>query len=83
MHAGLRPDALRVADGETEISFARWNAIADVAAARSVSLARKPGDRIAVRMSVRHEWFFVHAAARIGALLLLVRLAPSFHPAGQ
>lgn len=79
MHAGLRPDALALVDGETEISFARWNAIADIVAARLTELGLKAGDRIAVRMSVRHEWFFLHAAAgKIGASIVGVnhRLSP-------
>jgi long-chain acyl-CoA synthetase len=79
MHAGLRPDALALVDGETEISFVRWNAIADVVAARLTELGLKAGHRIAVRMSVRHEWFFLHAAAgKIGASIVGVnhRLSP-------
>ena len=68
MHAGLNGDAIALIDGETQISFAEWNAIADRVAARLLALGVKPGDRIAVRTNVRHEWFFIHAAAgKIGA----------------
>jgi len=68
MHAGLNGDAIALIDGETEISFAQWNAVADRMADRLLQLGLKAGDRIAVRMNVRHEWFFIHAAAgKIGA----------------
>lgn len=68
MHAGLNGDAIALIDGDTRISFADWNAIADRVAARLLELGVKPGDRIAVRTNVRHEWFFLHAAAgKIGA----------------
>jgi len=68
MHAGLNGAAIALIDGETEISFADWNAIADRVAARLLELGVKPGDRIAVRTNVRHEWFLLHAAAgKIGA----------------
>lgn len=79
MHAALRPDAIALIDGETEISFGRWNALSDIVAARLIDLGVKAGDRIAVRMSVRHEWFFLHAAAgKIGAAIVGVnhRLSP-------
>jgi len=68
MHAGLNGGAIALIDGETQISFAHWNAIADRMADRLLQLGLKAGDRIAVRMNVRHEWFFIHAAAsKIGA----------------
>lgn len=71
MHAALNGASVALIDGETQISFAQWNAIADRIAARLLALGVKSGDRIAVRMNVRHEWFFIHAAAgKIGAGLV-------------
>jgi len=68
MHAGLNGAAIALIDGETQISFAEWNTIADRVAARLLALGVKAGDRIAARTNVRHEWFFLHAAAgKIGA----------------
>ncbi len=68
MHAAMNGDTIALIDGETQLSFAQWNAIADRVAARLLALGVKAGDRIAVRTNVRHEWFFVHAAAsKIGA----------------
>jgi long-chain acyl-CoA synthetase len=68
MHAGLNGQATALIDGETQISFAEWNAIADRVAENLIGLGVQPGSRIAVRMNVRHEWFFIHAAAgKIGA----------------
>lgn len=71
MHAALNGASVALIDGETQISFAQWNAIADRIAAHLLALGVKSGDRIAVRMNVRHEWFFIHAAAgKIGAGLV-------------
>ena len=68
MHASLNGAAIALIDGETQVSFAQWNAAADRIAASLIALGVKAGDRIAVRMNVRHEWFFIHAAAgKIGA----------------
>lgn len=68
MHAGLNGAAIALIDHETQISFAEWNVIADKVAARLLDLGVKAGDRIAVRTNIRHEWFFLHAAAsKIGA----------------
>ena len=79
MYAAIRSDTIALIDGDTEVSFARWNALSDSAAAHLLALGVKAGDRIAVRMSVRHEWFFLQAAAsKIGAAIVGVnhRLSP-------
>lgn len=68
MHASLNGDAVALIDGDAKISFREWNACANRLAQSLLELGVKSGDRIAVRMHVRHEWFFIQAAAgKIGA----------------
>lgn len=75
------PNALALCEGNRSLSWAQWNDAADrIAEVLSSHALIAPGDRVAVCMHNRIEWFISQAAiAKLDALLVPVspRLTPS------
>lgn len=69
--AAAKPDAVAFYEDGREISWRTWNDQASRLAQALLDRGVQAGDRIAVRMGVRHEWFVVQlAASKIGAALV-------------
>ncbi|WP_041492406.1 class I adenylate-forming enzyme family protein [Burkholderia lata] len=69
--AADRPDDIAIVDGDTTLTFRAWNDAADRAARGLLDLGAQPGDIIAIRSQIRHEWQIVHAAAaKLGCSVL-------------
>ncbi len=69
--AQAKPDAVAFFEGDARISWKAWNDRANRLAAGFQKMGLRPGDRIAARMAIRHEWFVVQlAASKIGAALV-------------
>jgi long-chain acyl-CoA synthetase len=79
--AAYSPDALALSEGKRAFTWAQWNDAADrVAEVLSSHALIAPGDRVAVCMHNRIEWFVAQAAiAKLDALLVPIspRLTPS------
>ena len=79
-HARSMPNALALCEGERQLSWAAWDAQANRLAAALAARGIGEGDRVAVRMMNRLEWFVVEAAlGKLGALRVAVsyRLRPA------
>ena len=79
-HARALPDGIALWESESALTWAEWddraNRFADALATRGIA----PGDRVALRMMTRIEWFIVDAAlAKLGAVRVAVahKLQPS------
>ncbi|MFM0055157.1 AMP-binding protein [Paraburkholderia phytofirmans] len=69
--AADRPDDIAIVDGDTTLTWRAWNDMADRVAHALISLGAQPGDIIAIRSQIRHEWQILHAAAaKIGCSVL-------------
>ena len=75
------PDKLALSEGQRTCTWAEWNDAADrIAEVLSSHALIAPGDRVAVCMHNRIEWFVAQAAiAKLDALLVPIspRLTPS------
>jgi len=69
--AQTRPDGIAFFEGDLRVTWRDWNARADRLAHALLRMGVKPGDRIAARLAIRHEWFVVHLAiSKVGAALI-------------
>lgn len=70
-YARARPDDIVFFEGARTVTWAQWNAEAGRLAEGLARLGIGAGDRIAVRMAIRYEWFVVQlAASKLGAALV-------------
>ncbi len=66
-----KPKSTAFYEGDQEITWEQYDTRANGLAATFSKMGLGTGDRIAVRLAIRHEWFIVHlAAAKIGASLV-------------
>lgn len=78
--AAEKPDAIAVRDGDRHLSWAELNGQADSFARALAARGLRPGNILAVRTIVRHEWcVIVAAAAKLGCPLLCLnwRMTPA------
>jgi long-chain acyl-CoA synthetase len=70
-YAAAKPDTVAFSEGGREISWRAFNTAADRLAAGMLGLGLARGQRLAVMIGVRHEWFVIQlAASKIGAALV-------------
>jgi long-chain acyl-CoA synthetase len=67
-YAHAQPDKVAIVDKTMSLTWRQWNDQADRLAAVLAARGIKPGDRVAVRMRTRAEWFVAyHAISKLGA----------------
>lgn len=75
------PDRIAIVDGPQRLSWREWDQQANrLAAALEEAVGLTFGDRVAVRIHNRHEWFVINAAlAKLGAIFVSIgwRLTPA------
>ena len=81
--AQTKPDAIAFIEGDKKITWTDYNTQADRLAHSLLNAGIKPGDRVAVMMAIRHEWFIVYlAACKVGAFVVGVNSKSTEDEAG-
>lgn len=66
--AAAKPEHVAFYEGDLKVTWAEWNRAADLLAHGLRRLGIQPGDRLAVRTTVRWEWFVIYLAlSKLGA----------------